>query len=250
VTDTGLFYSPDGRAWTGVSGGDTSREVVFGDGLFIATGYTGKIQYSLDGIHWKVERIAAGTFLGLAYGDGKFVMSSDNGNVLQTGYPDNVPLKPAIIYEPTDLHLAAGDSAEMRVRARGAGPMTYRWFKNNVELAGETGAALVIASASAANFGDYRVEVSNAHGAATSRTAHVNVTGVEVPLTLSVVRTEAGLRVGVIGQPGKSVRLEKRTDLNSGQWELIEVLTMTGSEISRDFSIASGNLFIRAVQVN
>jgi hypothetical protein len=63
----------------------------------------------------------------------------------------------------------------LSVSAVGAGPLSYRWFRNGVEIFGATNAVLSVPSASASAQGAYHAEVANAFGAVESAAAEVQI---------------------------------------------------------------------------
>ena len=86
---TSVAYSTDGVTWTGVAAPATFAavtDIVWGNGKFVALGGTNGIMYSLDGITWYENALTlpiTATEQKLAYGQGTFVISSDNANTLQ-----------------------------------------------------------------------------------------------------------------------------------------------------------------------
>jgi len=82
---------------------------------------------------------------------------------------------PAIVGEPEDLLLTDGQDITLRSVTNGVGPLTWQWFRNDEPIPGATRPTLVIAEAKFEDEGDYRVEVRNIVGRASSRTARVTV---------------------------------------------------------------------------
>lgn len=81
------------------------------------------------------------------------------------------PVPPSITSEPADLILSAGQIAALSVGVNGAEPLAYQWHFNNSPLPNATDAQLVFNPAQTNHTGGYRVVVTNAYGAATSRVA-------------------------------------------------------------------------------
>ena len=82
---TSAAYSADGVTWTGVTAPAAFAavtDIVWGNGKFVAIGGTNGVMYSLDGITWVDNALAtiggAGTEQKIAYGQGMFVITSDN----------------------------------------------------------------------------------------------------------------------------------------------------------------------------
>ena len=97
-----------------------------------------------------------------------------------------MPTAPTIATPPSSVVVAPGMSAAFGVTVQGSGPLTYRWFRNDVEVPGQTAAVYAIAAASALDAGSYRVEVSNAAGTAVSPTSQLILLGAPVLVTQPV----------------------------------------------------------------
>src|SRR5207247_2153339 len=78
------------------------------------------------------------------------------------------------------LNLAGGSTATFTVAATGSGPLSYQWKLNGTNIAGATGATLVIPYISAASQGVYTVLVSDGFGATLSAGAVLTVYEVAV----------------------------------------------------------------------
>lgn len=87
---------------------------------------------------------------------------------------------PAIVTQPVARTVGIGDDTSFSVVASGAATLTYQWQKNNVNLAGETGATLSLTAVQLATAGTYRVKVSNDVGVLYS--AAVKLTVLTKPL--------------------------------------------------------------------
>jgi autotransporter-associated beta strand protein/YVTN family beta-propeller protein len=94
------------------------------------------------------------------------------GQPLTTAVPGQFP---AITGQPSSLTVGVGATATFMVAASGTGPLNYQWRLNGANIAGATGATLVIPSVSAANQGIYTVLVSNGSGASLSAGATLTV---------------------------------------------------------------------------
>ena len=73
-------------------------------------------------------------------------------------------LPPVIVWNGGDLAVGEGESARLAVKVNGSQPMTYQWYKDGVEVSGQTTTELLIGSASLADSGLYRLDVSNEVG--------------------------------------------------------------------------------------
>ena len=86
---TSVAYSDDGITWTGVAAPATFAavtDIVWGNGKFVALGGTNGIMYSFDGITWYENNLTlplTATERKLAYGQGTFVITSDDTDQVQ-----------------------------------------------------------------------------------------------------------------------------------------------------------------------
>jgi glucose/arabinose dehydrogenase len=99
---------------------------------------------------------------------------------------------PAIVTQPSNQTVAAGQPATFSVTATGTAPLAYQWQKNNASISGATGASYTIASAQPADAGAYRVIVSNASGSVTSTAATLTVTAFNNPPVAQIITPAAG----------------------------------------------------------
>ncbi|HNQ90156.1 MAG TPA: hypothetical protein PKM73_16180 [Verrucomicrobiota bacterium] len=90
-------------------------------------------------------------------------------------YSISGPQAPEIVTQPVGGYISAGASLTLSVVAKGTEPLSYQWKLNDVAIPGATAASHEIASAKAADAGDYTVDISNAGGAVTSLKAKVGV---------------------------------------------------------------------------
>ncbi len=90
----------------------------------------------------------------------------------------------ALVVSPVSQTVPTGARVTFTAAATGTSRVTYQWKRNGSDLAGETNATLVLASARPADNGDYTVDVHNRSGTVTSRPATLLVLG--APEILSV----------------------------------------------------------------
>jgi uncharacterized delta-60 repeat protein len=84
-------------------------------------------------------------------------------------------IAPTVTVQPVAQTIARGSTVVFTVTALGAAPLTYQWIKDGVPLAGATNSRFVLPLASAEQAGNYRVEVANHVGRATSTDATLDV---------------------------------------------------------------------------
>jgi hypothetical protein len=88
-------------------------------------------------------------------------------------------IAPSITAQPQSQTVAEGSAASLSVTALGTAPLSYAWRFNGAPLASATGTTLSMASASAAQAGDYTVLITNIAGAVTSAVAHLTVSSAD-----------------------------------------------------------------------
>jgi hypothetical protein len=84
-------------------------------------------------------------------------------------------IAPKFTVEPADFLAGLGEAVKLQALASGTLPITYQWQFNGVDLPGETGDVLQIASAAFEQEGKYRVIATNTYGTATSDEAQLTV---------------------------------------------------------------------------
>ncbi len=127
--------------------------------------------------------------------------------------PPPASTAPTITVQPSPVTTVAGLPATFAVTATGTPPPTYQWSFNGTPIPGATSAAYTIASAQAANVGNYTVIVTNASG---------NVTSQPATLTLSTSNNGPTLVIQPVSRtasPGSTVVFS------------VEAGSMTGSAV-------------------
>ncbi len=87
----------------------------------------------------------------------------------------NVLNAPGITLQPQSRTITNGSPVTFTVTATGTAPLRYQWFFNSAGMTGQTNASLTIASAIAANAGNYFVRVTNGVGQVDSAMAALTV---------------------------------------------------------------------------
>ena len=83
--------------------------------------------------------------------------------------------QPTILTEPEEMRVRANWTILLEVTALSPLPVSYRWFKDGVEVAGAVAAALPFAAVQDSDAGLYQAEVSNQNGAVRSRLVRIIV---------------------------------------------------------------------------
>ena len=101
-------------------------------------------------------------------------LPGESTTVLAT-YETTITCLPAITTHPTSQAVTYGSPVTLTVAASGTAPLTYKWYKDLIELPGATLSEYSITSASMVDAGSYYVVVQNACGSATSNAATLTV---------------------------------------------------------------------------
>ncbi|HEU4780057.1 MAG TPA: PQQ-dependent sugar dehydrogenase [Steroidobacteraceae bacterium] len=88
---------------------------------------------------------------------------------------------PSISSQPTNVTVAAGQSASFTVAASGTAPLSYQWQRNGVNIANATSATYTFVTAAADSGATFRAIVSNAAGSVTSNSATLTVLSNNAP---------------------------------------------------------------------
>ena len=139
-----------------------------------------------------------------------------------------VATAPSFTTQPVSQAVNAGATATFTVVANGSPAPTLQWRRDGANLAGQTGATLVIANAQTANAGAYTCVATNASGAATSAGANLTINAVPVPDAAPVFTTQptaqtvnagtsVAFTVAVTGSPTPTLQWRKDGVALSGQ---------------------------------
>jgi hypothetical protein len=102
--------------------------------------------------------------------------SNEIAAIYNASYAGKCPLPPAILTQPANQTVSAGNNATFTAAAAGTPPLSYQWYFNtNTVLAGATNATLTLTGVQLTNAGNYTVVVSNIVGSATSSNAVLTV---------------------------------------------------------------------------
>ncbi|NLX20918.1 MAG: family 10 glycosylhydrolase [Phycisphaerae bacterium] len=128
--------------------------------------------------------------------------TSDAATLTVTG----APVPPTITQQPANQQVAAGATATFSIQATGDAPLSYKWQKDNADLAdggrisGAATATLQISSVEAGDAGGYRCVVTNPAGSDTSSTA--NLTLLSGPVEFIVESRSGGLNFASYSEIG------------------------------------------------
>ena len=110
-----------------------------------------------------------------------YYLSRGSGSVWRVQHPNsNTP--PTFTLMPTDQTVAVGQTATFSVSTEGAGPITYQWRRNNVNIPGATSSTYTTPPVQASEHGDiFQCVATNPFGSTPSDTASLFVTSNSPP---------------------------------------------------------------------
>ncbi len=118
-----------------------------------------------NGVSGSFSNVAFGSRVVSSDGLHSFVVNSSGNRVTLSDYAPVTP--PAITDRVTPSRIIEGDAVMLSVSAQCPFPFSYEWRKNGVLILGANSSSFTLASASAADAGNYEVRASNAAGAVT-----------------------------------------------------------------------------------
>ena len=105
---------------------------------------------------------------------------------------------PAIVAQPANVSLAAGQSASFSVQVSGPGPLSYQWRRDGIDIPGATAASYTTPTLTAAETGTvYSVLVGHSGGTLTS--AYATVAVVTGPLGPSITSDPVSFTMASVG---------------------------------------------------
>jgi len=127
-----------------------------------------------------IQRAVAGSFYAGLIDEAaiweRALTQSEIQQLINNGIETPIPeLPPMFTFHPTGGSRSQGDRVVFTAKAVGNRPISYRWFKDGVELFGETSPALVRANLTEADNGTYWAEASNFDGVINSSNAILTV---------------------------------------------------------------------------
>lgn len=108
-------------------------------------------------------------------GNYSVVVTAGRASLTSSAATLTVLTPPSITVEPPDLGFAYQTVNHLTVTAQGDAPLVYLWEHDGKPFAAEKDRVLSISFTNLGQLGDYRVIVTNAYGAATSRVARVTL---------------------------------------------------------------------------
>jgi hypothetical protein len=107
------------------------------------------------------------------------------------------PVAPAIVAQPANQIVTAGQTATFTVMASGTAPLSYQWLKNSANIGGATAESYTTPATLAGDSGaKFDVIVSNAAGSTTSSMATLTVNAAAVAPTITAQPANQAVNVG------------------------------------------------------
>jgi Alginate lyase/Immunoglobulin domain len=125
---------------------------------------------------------------------------------------------PAIINQPTNQIVTAGQNATSTVGASGNAPFSYQWWFNATNaLTRATNLSLTITNAQSTNAGNYSVAVADSFGSVTSAVATLTVSAGPPP-TLGITASGTNAIISWPSSTDSGYALQSTTNLASPTW--------------------------------
>lgn len=167
--------------------------------------------------------------------------------VLRTALFGQTPSPPTITVQPTGVAAHIGDAVTLSATAEGSDPLTFRWYRDGVPLAGATNASLTFASVALADSAVYYLVATNPFGTAPTTPAALYITKRPQTITFAPASTTVVAGSGVTLTATASSGLPVTFTLVSGAATLSgNVLTGTGGNVVVRVTQAGNDTFSAA----
>ena len=185
-----LLRSAGGVGWLPnvVGSGGPIYGVAFHEGTFIATAFN-TVVFSTNAVQWALvwfgpDPLNPVQITGVAFGNHTFVAVGKGAYIIQS---DLIPDTPAIVRQPVEQTVNAGDNVRFDVEASGQAPLAYQWLRDGQPIAGATNDFLELDAVRVDQAGSYSVIVTDIGGGSPSDSAALVV----IPPALPVVSVSA-----------------------------------------------------------
>jgi autotransporter-associated beta strand protein len=171
-------------------------------------------------------------------GDYTVIVTSALGSVTSAVATLGV-VPPLIVTQPTNLTVNLGQPAAFAVGVTGAGPFTFQWQKNSVNIPAATSSALSFANTVFADAAAYRVIVSDPIVSETSQSATLTLLLPQTQLIL-LAYTNDFATLTMSGADGFKYAIQGTPLLSPANWQTL--VTSTAPYIFRDTNNANASL--------
>jgi hypothetical protein len=153
--------------------------------------------------------------------------------------------------QPTNATVMLGSELNLSVQAISELPLSYLWFRDDVELEGQSTMTLTIPRVTNSDEGSYRVVVMNEVEEVSSEIAEVNVAlGPDISggqLTISTITS--GLNLVGQGVPGATYEIQVCTDLSAANWTTVQTVTADASGLFQMNAPTGQTWFLRTMKL-
>ena len=160
-----------------------------------------------------------------------FQISAQQRPVLSTSY-ERIPIAPAVTNTLVNKTVCAGSNTFFYVTSNGSLPLTFKWQRNNIDIAGSNNDTIYINNISTANTGSYRCIVSNSCSVDTSNSALLTIPLVNAGFDQVVCATTTITLDGVVSTATDGVWSGGLGTFTPDEFALNAVYTPTAVEIS------------------
>jgi hypothetical protein len=171
-------------------------------------------------------------------GDYTVIVTNSLGSVTSTVAALGV-VPPLIVAQPTNLTVNLGQPAAFAVGVTGAGPFTFQWQKNSVNIPAATSSALSFANTVFVDAAAYRVIVSDPIVSETSQSATLTLLLPQTQLIL-LAYTNDFATLTMSGADGFKYAIQGTPLLSPANWQTL--VTSTAPYIFRDTNNANASL--------
>lgn len=127
-------------------------------------------------------------------------VTSDEATLTVINPQPPIPVVPYIISQPTNQTVLVGEQTTFTTIVEGGQPITYQWFKNDVEIPNATNNIYTIQSSELTDAGNYKLIATNSAGSITSNTVTLTVNEPTPPTpTLPVITEQPSSQTVIIG---------------------------------------------------
>ncbi|MEI8088084.1 MAG: immunoglobulin domain-containing protein [Opitutaceae bacterium] len=173
---------------------------------------------------------------------------SATSNAVTLTVTGGVTAGPTITSQPTDVNVSIGGSATFTAFVSGLSDISYKWYKNNVELSGANSPVFTISSVNLLDVGIYNFTAKDSSGSVTSSGAALTINSSPVIITQPNSQTliagaNASFTVSVSGTPPPIFQWKKNGLDIPGQTDATLSLINIQSSSAGIYTVIATNLY-------
>jgi hypothetical protein len=177
-------------------------------------------------------------------GQYRVVVTNAGGSITSAVAVVSVLGPPAILAQPKSLMAVPGGTVTFSVVANGWMPLSYQWYKDDEDLAGETNATLTLTGIELEDFADYTVDVTNSVGSILSKIARLSMAA--LPVIGSPTLSGGTFKLVFPTETGPSYVVEYKDSLNDSVWKQLITVDGTNQPVTiTDSSLTNASRFYR-----